>query len=116
MDRGYTRFSSAAARWSGSAWASSLAALVVLGWLALGQTFHWSNRWQLVGSTVTTVVTFLMVFVIQGTQNRHSAAMQLKLDELINATEDARPDVIGADLLSQEEIQGHRDELHDRRS
>ena len=80
----------------------------------LGPVFHWSSRWQLVASTVTTIVTFLMVFVIQATQNRHSASMQLKLDELISASENASEKLIGADLLSRSEIQDHRDELHER--
>ena len=114
MDRGFTRFSASVARWTGSAWAVAAVSLAVLGWLLLGPVFHWSNHWQLVATTVTSIVPILMVFVIQVTQNRHSAAMQLKLDELISASENAREKLIGADLLSQSEIQGHRDELQER--
>lgn len=113
---GFTRFSSAVARWTGSAWAFAAASLALLGWLALGPVFHWSNRWQLVATTVTTLVTFLMVFVIQATQDRHSAAMQLKLDELLSVTENARENLIGADRLTQSEIQDHRDELQEHRA
>lgn len=115
MNEGFTRFSSAVARWTGRAWAFGLASLVIVGWLALGPVFQWSSRWQLAASTATTLITFLMVFVIQATQDRHSAAMQLKLDELLSATENAREDLIGADRLTQSEIQDHRDELHEHR-
>ena len=83
----------------------------MIAWLASGPVFHWSTGWQSVATTVTTLITFLMVFVIQATQNRHSAAMQLKLDELINATEEARGELIGADLLTQSQIEDHRDQL-----
>jgi low affinity Fe/Cu permease len=114
VERGFTRFSASVAHWTGSAWAFGAASLLVLGWLLLGPVFHWSNHWQLVAATATTIVTFLMVFVIQATQNRHSAAMQLKLDELISASENASEALIGADLLPQSEIQGHRDDIHER--
>jgi low affinity Fe/Cu permease len=93
-----------------------VASLALLGWMVSGPIFRWSNRWQLVATTITTLVTFLMVFVIQATQNRHSAAMQLKLDELISATEKAREKLIGADLLTQSEIQEHRDEIHEHQA
>lgn len=114
MDRGFTRFSASVARWTGSAWAFGAVSLIVLGWLLLGPVFRWSDHWQLVATTVTTIVTLLMVFVIQATQNRHSAAVQLKLDELISVSENASEALIGVDLLSESEIQGHRDELHER--
>ncbi len=116
VNEGFTRFSSAVARWTGRAWAFGSASLVLLGWLALGPVFHWSSRWQLVATTVTTLITFLMVFVIQATQDRHSAAMQLKLDELLSATEHAREKLIGADQLTRSQIQEHREELQERRT
>ena len=112
--RGFTRFSSSVARATGSAWMFAIVSLAVVGWLVLGPVFHWSSSWQLVATTVTTIVTFTMVFVIQATQNRHSAAMQLKLDELINASENASQKVIGSDRLTHSEIQSHREELHER--
>ncbi len=114
MTGGFARFSSAMARWAGSVWAFAGVSLLLLGWLVLGPVLHWSSRWQLAASTIATLTTFLMVFVIQATQNRHSAAMQLKLDELISASGDAREQLIGVDQLPESEIQGHRDELQRR--
>jgi low affinity Fe/Cu permease len=111
MSEGFTRFSSAVARWTGSVWAFSVVVLALLGWLMLGPVFHWSSRWQLVATTATTLITFLMVFVIQATQDRHAAAMQLKLDELLSSSENASDRFIGADMLTQSEIRDHRDGL-----
>jgi low affinity Fe/Cu permease len=74
----------------GSAWAFGGAVLVILVWLVTGPTFHFSDTWQLIINTATTVVTFLMVFLIQNTQNRDAKAMHLKLDELIRAMKGAR--------------------------
>jgi low affinity Fe/Cu permease len=72
------------------------AALVaVLVWAATGPFFHWSDTWQLIINTATTVITFLMVFLIQSTQNRDTAAIQMKLDELVRAIPDARNEVAG---------------------
>jgi len=73
----------------GSAWAFCGAVLVILIWVVTGPTFHFSDTWQLIINTATTVVTFLMVFLIQNTQNRDAKAMHLKLDELIRAVEGA---------------------------
>jgi low affinity Fe/Cu permease len=114
LAEGFTRFSAATARRAGSAWAFGAAAIALLGWLASGPVFHWSTGWQSLATTATALITFLMVFVIQATQNRHSAAMQLKLDELIHATEKANGELIGADQLSQSEIEGHRGALEER--
>src|SRR4029450_2781040 len=74
----------------GSAWAFCGAVLVILVWLVTGPTFHFSDTWQLIINTATTVITFLMVFLIQNTQNRDAKAMHLKLDELIRAVKGAR--------------------------
>src|SRR3954454_21973299 len=79
-----------ACHWAGSHWAFVLALSVVFVWLATGPLFHFSDTWQLVINTGTTVVTFLMVFLIQATQNRDGRAIQLKLDELIRAQRNAR--------------------------
>src|SRR5438552_444201 len=74
----------------GSAWAFVGALVVILVWVLTGPTFHFSDTWQLIINTATTVVTFLMVFLIQNTQNRDTKAVQLKLDELIRAIKSAR--------------------------
>jgi len=74
----------------GSAWAFAGAVLVILVWVLTGPMFHFSDTWQLVINTATTIVTFLMVFLIQNTQNRDAKAVHLKLDELIRALKDAR--------------------------
>ena len=72
--------------WTGRPIAFMLAALLIVGWLITGPIFHYSDTWQLVINTTTTIVTFLMVFLIQNTQNRDTEALQLKLDELIRAS------------------------------
>src|SRR5262249_60329271 len=74
----------------GSAWSFGGAVLVILVWLITGPAFHFSDTWQLIINTATTVITFLMVFLIQNTQNRDAKAMHLKLDELIRAIKNAR--------------------------
>ena len=89
----------------GSAWAFSAAVLVILLWLVTGPLFHFSDTWQLIINTATTVVTFLMVFLIQNTQNRDAKAMHLKLDELIRAIRNARNELVDLEELSDEELQ-----------
>jgi low affinity Fe/Cu permease len=88
----------------GSAWAFTAAALVILVWLITGPAFHFSDTWQLIINTATTVVTFLMVFLIQNTQNRDAKAMHLKLDELIRAIKGARNKLVDLEELSDEEL------------
>jgi low affinity Fe/Cu permease len=78
--------------------------LVILVWLVTGPTFHFSDTWQLIINTATTVVTFLMVFLIQNTQNRDAKAMHLKLDELIRAMKGARNKLVDLEELSDEEL------------
>jgi low affinity Fe/Cu permease len=89
----------------GSAWAFSAAVLVILLWLVTGPMFHFSDTWQLIINTATTVITFLMVFLIQNTQNRDAKAMHLKLDELIRAVKGARNQLVDLEKLSDEELQ-----------
>jgi low affinity Fe/Cu permease len=74
----------------GSAWAFTAALLVIVIWLVTGPVFHFSDTWQLIINTATTIITFLMVFLIQNTQNRDAKAVHLKLDELIRAVKDAQ--------------------------
>jgi low affinity Fe/Cu permease len=88
----------------GSAWAFAGAALVILVWILTGPTFHFSDTWQLIINTATTVITFLMVFLIQNTQNRDAKAMHLKLDELIRAIKNARDELVDLEDLSDEEL------------
>ena len=88
----------------GSAWAFAGAVLVILVWLLTGPTFHFSDTWQLIINTATTIVTFLMVFLIQNTQNRDAKAVHLKLDELIRAIKEARNELVDLEDLSDEEL------------
>ena len=83
----------------------SAAVALVVGWAALGQVFHFSDTWQLVINTATTVLTFLMVFVIQNTINRDSLAMHVKLDELIRVTKEASNALMQAEQLSEDSIE-----------
>jgi low affinity Fe/Cu permease len=80
------------------------AVLVILVWLLTGPTFHFSDTWQLIINTATTVITFLMVFLIQNTQNRDAKAMHLKLDEIIRAIKDARDELVDLEDLSDEDL------------
>jgi low affinity Fe/Cu permease len=86
MDRLFTRIAGRIASWAGEPAIFILAALLIIIWAASGPVFHYSDTWQLVVNTATTIVTFLMVFLIQNSQNRDAAAMQAKLDELIRAS------------------------------
>ena len=88
----------------GSAWAFAGAVLVIVVWVLTGPMFHFSDTWQLVINTATTIVTFLMVFLIQNTQNRDAKAVHLKLDELIRALKDARNELVDLEDLSDEEL------------
>ena len=100
----FHRFAHSAARHVGSSWAFLLGIAAVIVWAATGRYFHYSDTWQLVINTGTTIVTFLMVFLIQTTQNRDAHAIHLKLDELIRATTHARNDLMGLEDLSDQEL------------
>jgi low affinity Fe/Cu permease len=89
---------------SGSAWAFMIAAIIVIAWAVTGPFFHYSDTWQLVINTGTTIVTFLMVFLIQNTQNRDATAMHLKLDELLRAVHDARTNLVDIENRSDAEL------------
>ena len=88
----------------GSAWAFTVAVLVIFVWIVSGPTFHFSNTWQLIINTATTIITFLMVFLIQNTQNRDAKAVHLKLDELIRALKGARNHLVDLEDLSDDEL------------
>jgi low affinity Fe/Cu permease len=88
----------------GSAWAFTVAILIIIAWGITGPAFHFSDTWQLIINTGTTIVTFLMVFLIQNTQNRDAKAMQLKLDEIIRALKNARNELVDLEKLSDEDL------------
>jgi low affinity Fe/Cu permease len=88
----------------GSAWAFASAILIIVLWGVTGPTFHYSDTWQLIINTGTTIVTFLMVFLIQNTQNRDAKAVHLKLDEIIRAVNGARNELVDLENLSDEDL------------
>ena len=93
-----------ATNWAGSSWAFAIACLVILAWGVTGPIFHYSDTWQLVINTGTTIVTFLMVFLIQRAQNKESKAVQLKLNEIVAAVQGASNRLIDVENLSEEEL------------
>lgn len=97
--------SNSVSNWLGSKWGFAAAIVIVLFWGAVGPIFHYSDTWQLVINTGTTIVTFLMVFLIQNTQNRDARAINLKLDELIRAIDKARNNMINIESLSDPELE-----------
>ncbi len=97
-------FAATASGWLGSKWAFAGAILIIVGWACSGPVFHFSDTWQLVINTGTTIVTFLMVFLIQNTQNRDAKAINLKLNELIYATAGAGDQMLDIEKLSDEEL------------
>ncbi len=100
----FTDVASAVARWTGRPLTFLACIALVAAWAASGPLFHYSDTWQLVINTSTTIVTFLMVFLIQNTQNRDNAALQAKLDELIRASK-AKNEFIGIEHLSDAELE-----------
>src|SRR6202012_5529834 len=104
MSQAFSSAASATSRWTGRPSAFLLCCLIVVVWAASGPMFHYSDTWQLVINTSTTIVTFLMVFLIQNTQNRDNAALQAKLDELIRASK-AKNEFIGIEHLSDSELE-----------
>ena len=97
-------FAKNSSRMLGSAWAFAAAILFILMWGLTGPMFHYSDTWQLIINTGTTIVTFLMVFLIQNTQNRDAKAVHLKLDEIIRALKGARNELIDLEKLADEEL------------
>lgn len=104
MDRLFTNIASRSAHVMGEPWAFLLATLACIGWAISGPVFHYSDTWQLVINTATTVLTFLAVFLIQNSQNRDGAAIQAKLDEVLRALDNARGEFIGIEHLTDAQI------------
>ncbi|MGA2539465.1 MAG: low affinity iron permease family protein [Terracidiphilus sp.] len=100
----FGRFAASASAWLGSTWAFVVAGLVIFAWAATGPIFHFSDRWAQLISTATALATFLMVFLIQSTQNRDSRAINLKLNELIRAADNARNQMIDIERLTDLEL------------
>ncbi|HTK95167.1 MAG TPA: low affinity iron permease family protein [Terriglobales bacterium] len=101
----FGHIASAIATFAGSAWMFLFAASVVLLWGILGPIYHFSDTWQLVINTGTTIITFLVVFLIQNTQNRDAKAIHLKLDEIIRSIHHAHNEMIDIEKLSDKELQ-----------
>lgn len=104
VGRQLENFSETVSEFSGSSRAFAIAAAIIIVWAALGPVFNYSNTWQLVINTGTTIVTFLMVFLIQRSQNKSSLAMQLKLNELVAALQGASNRLIDVESMSEREL------------
>jgi low affinity Fe/Cu permease len=112
MKNAFRIFAGNISRWAGSPSAFTTAVLIIIIWGLTGPLFNYSDSWQLVINTGTTIITFLMVFLIQNTQNRETRAINLKLDELIRAIREARNDMIDMEHVSEEELEEIEDQFH----
>src|SRR5436309_13843786 len=101
----FRKFAQSTAQAVGSSWAFMLSLIVIIAWAVTGPMFHYSDTWQLVINTSTTIITFLMVFLIQNTQNRDAKAIHLKLDELIKGVKAAHNEMINIEDLTDEQLE-----------
>ena len=104
VNKWFSRFSSKASAVTGSSWAFLSAVLIIAVWAISGPLFNFSDTWQLIINTFTTLVTFLMVFLIQNTQNRDAKALHLKLDEIIHVLGPAHNELMGVEDRSDEDL------------
>src|ERR1700751_1534022 len=104
MNELFRKFSEKVAKAVGSPWAFVIAIVVVIAWAVSGPVFHYSDTWQLVINTGTTIITFLIVFLIQNTQNRESRVVRLKLDELLRGLQGARTAFVSLDKMTDAEL------------
>src|SRR5215510_3665390 len=105
MNEIFRRFAKAISNIVGTSWVFIIAVMTIFSWAILGPMFHYSDTWQLVINTGTTIITFLMVFLIQNTQNRDAKAIHLKLDELIKGVKGARTGLVNLENLTDEELE-----------
>jgi len=105
MNELFRKFAQKTSQVVGSSWAFIIAVLIIIVWATTGPIFHYSDTWQLVINTGTTIITFLMVFLIQNTQNRDAKAIHLKLDELLKGVKGARTQLVDLEDLSDAELE-----------
>lgn len=110
---GFAKFAKLAATFTGRPLCFGIAFGAVVLWAVSGPVFHFSDTWQLVINTSTTIVTFLMVFLIQNTQNSDTKALQIKLDELIRVTKGARPQLLDIEELDEKQLEKMQREFHE---
>lgn len=115
MNDFFRKFAHKTAEALGTPWAFIVAVTIIVAWIVTGPIFGFSDTWQLIINTSTTIVTFLMVFLIQNTQNRDAKAIHLKLDELIHAIKKARNSLIDLEDLSDEELKKLQQEFQQLR-
>ena len=113
---GFEKFANSVAVYTGRPLTFLIATAIVILWAVSGPIFHYSDTWQLVINTGTTIITFLMVFLIQHTQNRDTMALQLKLDELILATKRARNDIAGVEEETEEKLESLKTYVREHKS
>ncbi|MEO5586179.1 MAG: low affinity iron permease family protein [Novosphingobium sp.] len=111
MDRIFTKIANKCSHWMGQPVAFVASVSLIIIWALCGPILHYSDTWQLIVNTATTVMTFLAVFLIQNSQNRDGAAMQAKLDEILRALENAREEFVGIEHMTDAEICAIRDAL-----
>ncbi|MDB6141547.1 MAG: hypothetical protein JWP80_591 [Pseudomonas sp.] len=106
----FSKFSHALSKWAGSARTFMAALVLIIVWACTGPIFHYNDTWQLIINTSTTIITFLMVFVIQNTQNRDNDVLHIKIDELLRATKDAQNALLSLDKMDQKDLKALRKE------